>query len=351
MTDFLKAKIVEFPRNVLAGHGVLEQVRDLCANIHTGHTGTMITGNATMKAAGRAVLDYMEGYEIDTCIVGDATTDTVEMVEGQVSEFGSDFILAVGGGSKIDTAKIVSKDLNLPFVSIPTSAAHDGIASNRASLKSSTGSRSVASASPMGVIADTEVIVKAPYRLLASGCADVISNLTALRDWDFARRLRNVDFSRSAYSLSMFAAESMMDAAPLIKPGVEESVWLAIKPILTSGMSMSIAGSSRPTSGAEHMISHMIDLRHPGRALHGEQCGVASIMTMYLHGGDWRQIRDTLSEIGCPITAKGLGLTAEDLIDCMVHAHEIRSDRFTILGDKGISEEVAETVAVATGVI
>lgn len=351
MTDFLKAKIVEFPRNVLAGHGVLEQVSDLCANIHTGHTGTMITGNATMKAAGRAVLDYMQGYDIDTCIVGDATTDTVEMVERQVSEFGSDFILAVGGGSKIDTAKIVSKDLNLPFVSIPTSAAHDGIASNRASLKSSTGSRSVASASPMGVIADTEVIVKAPYRLLASGCADVISNLTALRDWDFARRLRNVDFSRSAYSLSMFAAESMMDAAPLIKPGVEESVWLAIKPILTSGMSMSIAGSSRPTSGAEHMISHMIDLRHPGKALHGEQCGVASIMTMYLHGGDWRQIRDTLSEIGCPITAKGLGLTAEDLIDCMVHAHEIRSDRFTILGDKGISEEVAETVAVATGVI
>ncbi len=351
MTDFLKAKIVEFPRNVLAGHGVLEQVRDLCANIHTGHTGTMITGNATMKAAGRAVLDYMQGYDIDTCIVGDATTDTVEMVERQVSEFGSDFILAVGGGSKIDTAKIVSKDLNLPFVSIPTSAAHDGIASNRASLKSATGSRSVASASPMGVIADTEVIVKAPYRLLASGCADVISNLTALRDWDFARRLRNVDFSRSAYSLSMFAAESMMDAAPLIKPGVEESVWLAIKPILTSGMSMSIAGSSRPTSGAEHMISHMIDLRHPGRALHGEQCGVASIMTMYLHGGDWRQIRDTLKEIGCPTTAKGLGLTSEDLIDCMVHAHEIRSDRFTILGDKGISGEVAETVAVATGVI
>lgn len=114
---------------------------------------------------------------------------------------------------------------------------------------------------------------------------------------------------------------------------------------------MSIAGSSRPTSGAEHMISHMIDLRHPGKALHGEQCGVASIMTMYLHGGDWEQIRDALRSIGCPVTAKGLGLSAEDLIDCMVHAHEIRSDRFTILGDKGISKEVAETVALATGVI
>ena len=351
MSDFLKAKIVEFPRNILAGHGVLGQVKDLCTNIHTGHTGTMITGNATMKAAGNAVLDYMQGYDIDTCIVGDATSENVETVEKQVIEFGSDFILAVGGGSKIDTAKIVSKDLNLPFISIPTSAAHDGIASNRASLKSSTGSRSIASASPMGVIADTEVIFKAPYRLLASGCADVISNLTALKDWDFARRLRNVDFSRSAYSLSMFAAESILDASELIKPGVEESVWLAIKPIIVSGVSMSIAGSSRPTSGAEHMISHMIDLRHPGKALHGEQCGVASIMTMYLHGGDWMQIRDALRSIGCPVTAKGLGLSADDLIDCMVHAHEIRSDRFTILGDKGISKEVAETVALATGVI
>ena len=351
MSDFLKAKIVEFPRNILAGHGVLGQVKDLCTNIHTGHTGTMITGNATMKAAGNAVLDYMQGYDIDTCIVGDATSENVETVEKQVIEFGSDFILAVGGGSKIDTAKIVSKDLNLPFISIPTSAAHDGIASNRASLKSSTGSRSIASASPMGVIADTEIIFKAPYRLLASGCADVISNLTALKDWDFARRLRNVDFSRSAYSLSRFAAESILDASDLIRPGVEESVWLAIKPIIVSGVSMSIAGSSRPTSGAEHMISHMIDLRHPGKALHGEQCGVASIMTMYLHGGDWEQIRDALRSIGCPVTAKGLGLSAEDLIDCMVHAHEIRSDRFTILGDKGISKEVAETVALATGVI
>lgn len=351
MSDFSKAKIVEFPRNVIAGHDVLGEVRSLCASIHAGHTGTIITGGSTVKAAGRAVRDHMDGYDIDTCLVGEATTENVRTAEEQIREFGSEFILAVGGGSKIDIAKIVSSELNLPFISIPTSAAHDGIASNRASLKSNTGSKSVSSASPMGIIADTEVIVKAPYRLLASGCADVISNLTAIRDWDFARRLRNVDFSRSAYSLSRHAAESIIDDSKLIKPNLEESVWLAIKPIIVSGISMSIAGSSRPTSGAEHMISHMIDLKCPGRALHGEQCGVASIMTMYLHGGDWEQIRDALEDVGAPTTAKALGLKDDEIIDAMVHAHEIRSDRFTILGDKGISEHVAETVARNTGVI
>ncbi len=351
MDIFEKAKMVEFPRNVVAGHDVLGEVRTVCSGLHSDRVGTIIAGRNTMEAAGNAVRDHMDGYDIDVCLVGDATTDNVLKAEDQVREFGSRFIIAVGGGSKIDTAKIVSKELDLPFISVPTSAAHDGITSNRASLKSNMGSKSVTSASPMGVVADTGVIAKAPYRLLASGCADVLSNLTALRDWDFARRLRNVPFSRSAYALSRMAAESILDDCGLIKPNLEESVWHAIKPIIISGFSMCLAGSSRPTSGAEHMISHMIDLRCPGRALHGEQCGVASILTMYLHGGDWQQIRDTLEIIGAPTTAAQLGLSDEELIDAMVHAHEIRTDRFTILGDKGISEQVAETVARSTGVI
>ena len=349
--DFTKVKMVEFPRNIVAGHDVLGTVCDMCKDLHTGRVGTVITGSKTMDAAARDVIGFMDGYDIDVCTVGDATTANVEKAIAQIREFGSSFVLAVGGGSKIDTAKVVCNEMNLPFISIPTSAAHDGIASNRASLKSSTGSKSVASASPMGIIADTGVIAKAPYRLLASGCADVISNLTAIKDWDFARRLKGESFSRSAYSFSMFAAENILDSSELIKPGMEESVWMAIKSIIMSGVSMIMAGSSRPTSGAEHMISHMLDLRCPGKALHGEQCGVASIMTMYLHGGDWMQIRDALADIGAPTTAMQLGIPREEIVYSMAHATEIRSDRFTILGDNGITEEVAEKVAEATGVI
>ncbi len=349
--EFMKWKVAEFPRNVIAGHDVLSSVKGMCDELKAGKTLTIISGDKTMKAAGKEVMSYLDGYDIDVCLIGDATLENAKLAEDQIKEFGSNMILAVGGGSKIDTAKVVSKDLDLPFISIPTSASHDGIASNRASLKVSTGSKSIESGSPMGIIADTAVIVKAPYRLLAAGCADVISNMTALRDWDFARRLKNDEFSGTAYTLSKYAAESVMNSADMIKPGLETSVWLAIKPIIVSGISMSIAGSSRPTSGAEHMISHMLDLKYPGRALHGEQCGVASILTMYLHGGDWKSIRDALRKIGAPITAKQLNVTDEEIIDAMIHAHEIRSDRFTILGATGISKEVAETVAKNTGVI
>jgi glycerol-1-phosphate dehydrogenase [NAD(P)+] len=99
------------------------------------------------------------------------------------------------------------------------------------------------------------------------------------------------------------------------------------------------------------MISHTIDVRYPGRALHGEQCGVASIMMMYIYGGDWKTMRHALENIGAPTTARELGLKDEEILDAMVNAHKIRTDRFTILGDNGIDYEAAECAAKETGVI
>jgi glycerol-1-phosphate dehydrogenase [NAD(P)+] len=120
---------------------------------------------------------------------------------------------------------------------------------------------------------------------------------------------------------------------------------MAIRPIIISGISMSVAGSSRPTSGSEHMFSHALDVIAPGKALHGEQCGVGCIMMMYLHGGDWMRIRTALQKIGAPTSAKELGISNEKVIEALVTAHKIRKDRFTILGNLGLTPEAAEKIA------
>ncbi|MBM4237427.1 MAG: iron-containing alcohol dehydrogenase, partial [Euryarchaeota archaeon] len=229
--------------------------------------------------------------------------------------------------------------------------AHDGIASGRASIRNKTGLTSLDAKVPLGVVADTSVIVKAPYRLLAAGCADVISNSTALMDWEFARRLRNEEFSSSAFALANYTAETLISNADLIRPNLEESVWIAIRPIIISGISMSVAGSSRPTSGSEHMFSHALDRIAPGKALHGEQCGVGCIMMMYLHGGDWTKIRTALESIMAPTSASELGVSREQVIEALVTAHKIRQDRFTILGNSGLTHDAAERLATITKVI
>jgi glycerol-1-phosphate dehydrogenase [NAD(P)+] len=351
--DFTKARSMLFPRNVLAGHGVIELVPQVCKDFGLSGTALIVAGDKTRKVAGDAVMEGLQkkGFEVHSVETGDATNDNLTKVEEVAREVGAKFLLGIGGGSKIDLAKMASKDLNLEFLSIPTSASHDGIASGRASIRNNSIPLSLDAKVPLGVIADTAVIVKAPYRLLAAGCADVISNATALMDWEFARRLRHEEFSRSAYALADYTAQTIIENADLIRPNLEESVWIAIRPIIISGISMSVAGSSRPTSGSEHMFSHALDLIAPGKALHGEQCGVGCIMMMYLHGGDWMRIRNALQKIGAPTSAKELGITKEQVIEALVTAHKIRKDRFTILGNLGLTYEAAEKIAEITKVI
>jgi glycerol-1-phosphate dehydrogenase [NAD(P)+] len=114
---------------------------------------------------------------------------------------------------------------------------------------------------------------------------------------------------------------------------------------------MSIAGSSRPCSGAEHLFSHALDVTAPHPALHGEQVGVGTIMCAYLHGANWQLIRDVLRRIGAPTSARELAIEDKHIIKALTIAHKIRPDRYTILGDKGLTKEAAERVAQVTGVV
>ncbi|MGN1045402.1 MAG: NAD(P)-dependent glycerol-1-phosphate dehydrogenase [Candidatus Methanomethylophilaceae archaeon] len=350
---FEKARGMQFPRNVLIGHGILKEIVPLCDELNFLSNGMIISGKNTYASAGKEVDDCLSdsGYNIFTHLTGTATVANVDKAIEVAKETHSKFILAIGGGSKIDIGKLVAADLHIPFISIPTSAAHDGIASNRASLKADMGPKSINAVTPMAVLADTEVISRAPFRYLASGCADVISNLTALKDWDYAHKLRNEPYSSSAYSLSLHSANTIMENASMIKPDLEESSWIAMRPIIISGIAMAVAGSSRPTSGSEHMFSHALDVMGVSKAMHGEQCGVGTIIMMYLHGGDWQSIRNALGMIGAPVDAKGLGISDDDVIEALVTAHKIRKDRFTILGDNGLTRESARRAATITGVI
>jgi glycerol-1-phosphate dehydrogenase [NAD(P)+] len=350
---FGKAKGMVFPRVVLVGHGVLEDLAPTCRQFGFVEGGAVVTGPKTAELAGNRATELLkaDGFAVTTIIAREATEAEVARVEQEAREAGARFLVGVGGGSKIDITKVVAARLHIPFVSLPTSAAHDGISSPRASLHGASTAASIEGAVPIGVIADTQLIVQAPFRLLASGCADVISNVTAVLDWRLAVRLRSEEYSSTAAALSEYAAREIMDHAGSIKPNLEESVWIAIRPILVAGIAMSVAGSSRPCSGSEHLFSHALDRISERPSLHGEQCGVGAIMMMYLHGGDWRGLKNALLTIGAPTTARELGVTNDEVVRALVMAHSIRPERYTILGDNGLSREAAERVASGTGVV
>ena len=351
---FTKAKAMEFPRRIIAGHAALEAIPGMCREFQLDGQALVVTGPTTRVVAGQLVADMLvdAAYDVDIVEVGPADEEAVDRVKARAKEVDAEFLVGVGGGAKIDVAKLAAFQSGCPFISVPTSAAHDGIASPRASIRSTDGSQNISftASVPMGIVADTSILIKSPWRQLAAGCADVISNITAVMDWELAHRLKHEEYSTSAATLSKMVAHVIVDNASHIKPTLEESAWIMIKPVLVSGVSMSIAGNSRPASGSEHMISHALDRVAPGRALHGEQCGVGAILSMALHGGDWERIRNALRTIGCPTSAKGLNVAKEELIEAMTTAHTIR-DRYTILGESGITEKAAERIAMMTQVI
>jgi glycerol-1-phosphate dehydrogenase [NAD(P)+] len=277
--------------------------------------------------------------------ISGANIEELERVESFSD--GIDFLVGIGGGRPIDLAKQAGFNKNIPFISIPTAASHDGFGSARASIRQEGSKTSMQAIPPIAVVADTNIISKAPKRLLAAGVGDIISNKTAVLDWKLEGQ--EADYSEYAAALSEMAAQLVEDGIEKVASGTEEGVRLVVKALISSGVAMSIAGTSRPASGGEHKFSHWLDANIENPALHGEQCGLGSIVTMNLHGGDWEKIRDTLKAVNAPINAKGLGMDDGTILSAFINCKEIRPQRTTII-DKSTQTQIEEA-ALATGVI
>jgi glycerol-1-phosphate dehydrogenase [NAD(P)+] len=351
---FEKSTWIRLPRNVLVGHDVLDETAAAVSDLHLQGRPLVVTSPTPNEVAGGRVREELAGLGPTpaSVVIETADFDAVQRVIDAVEDEAAGYLVGVGGGKAIDVAKMAAHDTDRPFLSVPTAASHDGIVSGRGSIPEGDTRHSVASEPPVAVIADTAVLADAPWRLTTAGCADIISNYTAVRDWELAHRLKNVQYSEYAGALSRMTAEMLVQNADSIKQGLEESAWLVVKALVSSGVAMSIAGSSRPASGAEHLLSHQLDRLAPDAALHGHQVGVGAIMTEYLHtgeGGQWHDVRDALVSIGAPTTAEELGIDEGTVIEALTSAHEIR-DRYTVLGD-GMSEAAAREAATVTGVV
>lgn len=347
---FEKSTWIQLPRNVVVGHEVLDQTADAITDARITGTPLVVTSPTPNEVAGTTVVNQFEGAE--TVIVDEASFEAVYHVETVARREEADFLIGVGGGKAIDIAKIAADEVDVGFVSIPTAASHDGIVSGRGSVPDGDTRRSVASSPPLAVIADTALIADAPWELTTAGCADIISNYTAVHDWKYAHRVKGDTYSEYAGTLAQMTSELLVEHAEDIRPNSEAAAWIVVKALVSSGVAMSIAGSSRPASGAEHLVSHQLDRLANEPALHGHQVGVASIVTSYLQsGGDdlWQDIYAALDHIGAPTTVDELGVDEELFIEALTTCHEIR-DRYTVLGD-GIPKEAAIDAATTAGVL
>lgn len=286
---------------------------------------------------------------LTACDVFQVDGGTVDAAVGLAAKLRSGWyeaVVGIGGGRTIDATKYAATLAGMPMVSVATNLSHDGICSPVASLEHDKGKGSFGVAMPLAVIVDLDYVHTAPDRLVRAGVGDVISNFSAVDDWLLAADEVGEPVDRLALTLARTAAEAL-----LYQPkSIESDRFLIVlaEGLVLSGMAMSVAGSSRPSSGGDHEIMHAIDRLFPGTANHGELAGIGAAFCYFLRASRLGSGEDRLAEVvacldrhGLPKLPADIGLSDRQFAEAVVFAPQTRPGRYTVLEHLGLDEKAA----------
>ncbi len=199
-----------------------------------------------------------------------------------LSSVSVDVLVAIGSGTIHDLTRYAATEYDIPFVSVPTAASVDGFSANVVSLIWDGMKKTIPGAVPKWILADTDIFAKAPHRLTASGVADLFAKYTAILDWRVSHLVTDEYICEEICELIEHSLKEVSRELDGIRVGEPEAMEKLMEALIVSGMTMQMAKSPRPVSGAEHMASHLWDMEvlNPARddVLHGEEVGVALVL-------------------------------------------------------------------------
>ncbi|MYY09924.1 iron-containing alcohol dehydrogenase [Streptomyces sp. SID4919] len=264
--------------------------------------------------------------------VGGGTLDDAIKLADAIKKGRYDAVVGLGGGKIIDCAKFAAARVGLPLVAVATNLAHDGLCSPVATLDNDAGRGSYGVPNPIAVVIDLDVVREAPSRFVRSGIGDAVSNISCVADWELAHRQTGESIDGLAAAMARQAGEAV-----LRHPGsVGDDAFLQVlaEGLVLTGISMSVAGDSRPASGACHEINHAFDLLFPKRAAsHGEQVGLGAAFAMHLRGAhdESRYMAEVLRRHELPVLPTEIGFSVDEFVQVVAFAPQTRPGRFTIL--------------------
>lgn len=254
-----------------------------------------------------------------------------------------DFIVALGGGKVLDVCKYAAYISKAPILSIPTTAANDGVASPIAVLKRKDNlPKSLGCAMPNMVIIDIDIICKCPVELIKAGIGDTISNYMALKDWKFACDRNKDEMNGYAYLMSENAIDVLMKSQ--FQSINTEFIEVLVNSLVLSGIAMDFSGNSRPVSGSEHLFSHALDFYCERKNLHGIQVALGTIAMLKILDLEYGEVLKYLTKFGVDINPFHLGIDKDTFVYCFQHAKEMRKERYTYLNELDLETIYLEKV-------
>lgn len=252
-----------------------------------------------------------------------------------------DCVVSIGGGTVNDTCKLAAKYSDKTFISIPTIVSNDGVCSNTAVLKfEGSHTDGLPAKSPDIILIDTNIIKSAPIKFLQAGICDIVSNYTALYDWDLAidnnREKRN-DIAR------IISSNALYNILNLSEPIDAKSSWhikLICESLILSGIAMEIKGNTRPCSGSEHLFNHAINMYYTDiKILHGYLVGLGALVASIFQKQNYELLLSYFKKNKIDLRPSALGISKEVFVDAWLNAKSTRPTRYTVLDEKNVTKE------------
>ncbi len=280
-----------FPlKEIISGSGVLGDFPDVISKY--GIKKPFIVADAnTYAAAGKRVTETLAkiGVPFSEFLFGGAVEPDEQATERAMNAFDNacDAVIGVGSGVINDICKIVAAKHNKFYIIIATAPSMDGYASATSSMAVKGLKTSVNSKCPDVIIGDIEILKNAPLKMLKAGLGDMLAKYVSILEWRLSNEINGEYYCENIAKIIRRARDKCVEnAAGLIKRD-ETAVKAVFDGLIIGGIAMAFAGVSRPASGVEHYVSHIIDMRGlqfgTKTELHGIQCAVATLYCAKLY--------------------------------------------------------------------
>jgi len=275
--------------DIIIEHGVKDSVGSIIAD-HTDEKKLLLVADNNTLSASDGVVESLvrEGFDIKEQIYDDlrvADMPNVRLIEKLCAD--REIVLSVGSGSLNDICRLAAARQNKKFVLFATAPSMDGLASDTAPITDNNFKMSYQARQPFLIIADTQILAKAPEILKGSGFGDMMGKYIGLADWNLSHVLTGEKLCTAIEGLTWEATERIKSLADRITADDEESAKAVTEALTLTGIAMKFAHSSRPASGAEHILSHFWEIKKLEEGLvsdfHGRKVAVATLVMCRLY--------------------------------------------------------------------
>lgn len=195
--------------------------------------------------------------------------------------------VAVGSGTINDVTKLAAHRVNRPYMVVATAASMDGYTAYGASITAKGSKQTFDCPAPRAVLADLDVIARAPAEMNAAGYADLLAKNVAGADWILADAVGVEPINPPVWETVQRHLREWVCRPKGVAQSDPEVLRSLVQGLMMGGFAMQAAKTSRPASGAEHQFSHLWDMQghtHNGEApSHGFKVGVGTLASLALY--------------------------------------------------------------------